>query len=233
VPHVTIAPIARGIGDKVEVGSRYFPYYTRPWIPEARFNPEQDPHITAPMARAVDAAIDMYNDAIQNTVEQARTGSDGTARDWYLLDIAGLLDRLASRRYIKDVNARPGWWTPYPLPARLTTLDPVPDSQFLTGNAKGGRATGGLFSLDGVHPTTIGYGIIAQEMINIVRLADVEFFHGKGAPRSDPVNVDFDGLILRDTLISRPPQNLDAGLEILGWADETVDWVKRTIRFKI
>src|SRR5207249_3536513 len=32
VPHVTIAPIARGVGAKVRPGSRYFPFYARPWV---------------------------------------------------------------------------------------------------------------------------------------------------------------------------------------------------------
>ena len=32
VPHVTIAPIARGLGGKVAPGSRYFPFYARPWV---------------------------------------------------------------------------------------------------------------------------------------------------------------------------------------------------------
>ena len=39
VPAVTIAPIARGVGQKVRQGSRYFPYYTRPWIPNDEFDP--------------------------------------------------------------------------------------------------------------------------------------------------------------------------------------------------
>jgi hypothetical protein len=229
---VTIAPIARGIGDKIEPGSRYFPYYSRPWVTDADFNPAQDPHITGPMARAVDYAIDMYNETIQQAVEQARSGKDGVTRDWYLLDVAGLLDRLASRRYITDPNARPAWWTPYPLPAPLTALDPVPDSRFLTSDGKG-RASGGLFSIDGVHPTTIGYGLIAQEMINIMRLAGVEFHYTNRALRSDPVTVDFERLILRDTLVRRPPQNLTPALDILGWADETLDWVKRTLSFRM
>jgi hypothetical protein len=30
VPHVTVAPIARGVGDKMARGSRYFAHYTRP-----------------------------------------------------------------------------------------------------------------------------------------------------------------------------------------------------------
>ena len=160
VPHVTIAPIARGVGRKVAVGSRYFPHYTRPWIDDGRFDPRRHPHITGPQARAVDYAVDAYNDAIQATVERARDAG----RDWYLLEIAGLLDRLAHRRFIDDPTARPAWWTPYPLPPALQALRPVPDSRFLTADGEGGRASGGLFSLDGVHPTTVGYGLIAQEI---------------------------------------------------------------------
>jgi hypothetical protein len=232
VPHVTIAPIARGVGDKMAPGSRYFPYYTRPWVKDTAFDPGQDKHITGQEARAIDYAIDMYNDTIQQAVEQARKGTDGPKRDWYLLDMAGVLDRLAARRYISDPNARPSWWTPYPLPPALAGLHPVPDSRFLTSDGNGGRATGGLFSLDGVHPTTIGYGVVAQEMINIMRSAGVEFVHGNGALRADPITVDFNRLILRDTLINHPPQNLTSTLDILAWADGTLDWVKRTLNFK-
>ncbi len=228
VPHVTIAPIARGLGGKLAAGSRYFPYYTRPWIDSRSFSPSQDPCISGDQARAVDTAIDMYNDGIEGHVRQGRE----EGRDWYLLDVAGLLDRLASRRYIEDINARPSWWSPYPLPPQLAALTPVPDSTFLTADGTGGRATGGLFSLDGVHPTTVGYGLIAQEMINVMRLAGVEFFQGQGALRTDPVTVDFGRLLIRDSLVLRPPQLLDAALGTLGWADQAVDWVRKAIGFR-
>jgi hypothetical protein len=208
VPHVTIAPLARGVDGKVAHGSRYFPYYTRPWISDKRFDAAEDPHLTGEQARAVDVAIDAYNDAITALVARARN----SGRDWYLFELAGLLDRLASRRYIEDPSARPPWWTPYPLPGALAALDPVPDSHFLTSDGRGGRADGGLFSLDGVHPTTIGYGILAQEVIAIMRLA--------GVTAGD---VDFDWLIEQDTLVRHPPQNLHAGLELLGWADQFLD----------
>jgi hypothetical protein len=50
VPHVTVAPIARGLGKgKVRPGSRYFPHYTRPWIDEADFDPARDR--TSPQTR--------------------------------------------------------------------------------------------------------------------------------------------------------------------------------------
>ena len=231
VPHVTIAPVARGIGGKLRAGSRYYPYYTRPWIGESDFDSQRDPHITGPEARAVDYAIDMYNEAITEMVREAR--SESNPRQWFLLDIAGLMDRLASRRYITDANARPPWWTPYPLPPLLQTQNPIPDSRFLTSDGQGGRATGGLFSLDGVHPTTVGYGLIAQEMMNIMDGAGVSFRNAKGALRSSPVTVDFARLIRRDTLLRRPPQNLRPGLDMLAWADEALDMVRRSFAFKV
>jgi hypothetical protein len=228
VPHVTIAPIARGVGDKVEPGSRYFPYYTRPWINDPQFNPSQDPKITSQEARAIDSAIDQYNQHITATVAQARQGG----LDWYLFDLAGVLDRLAYRRYIEDPNAQPAWWRPYELPAVLAALDPIPDSRFLAWEGGGHRIRGGLFSLDGVHATTIGYGIIAQELITIMRRAGVTFHQADGrTPRADPVTVDFQRLLRRDTLLAAPLALVGSGLEILGWADEALDLVKRTLSF--
>lgn len=228
LPHVTIAPIARGVGSKTAPESRYFPYYTRPWISDRDFDPRRDPHITSEDARAIDSAIDQYNDAIVDVVRAARV--EGI--DWYVLDVAGVLDRLAQRRYIDDPLARPPWWKPYPLPAELQALNPVPNSLFLTGDGRGGRATGGLFSLDGVHPTTIGYGILAQELIRVMRRAGVQFRFPDGTTlRPDPVTVDFERLIRRDTLINRPPQNITSGLGIVGWGDEALDLIRRTLPF--
>ena len=225
VPHVTIAPLARGIGAKVRPGSRYFPYYTRPWITQRDFDPHQDRHITDAEARAVDCAIDLYNKTLEDHVREAREAK----LDWLLLDTAGMLDRLASRRYIEDVNARPDWWTPYPLPGPVAALTPAVDSRFIAGDGEGGRAQGGLFSLDGVHPTTVGYGLIAQEMINIMRSAGVVFRHRDRSERPDPVALDFNRLIARDSLLLHPPQNVSPTLELIGWADERLDLIKRAL----
>ena len=232
VPHVTIPPVTHGVGSKLRPGSRYFPYYTRPWVDGAHFDAERDQHLTGAETRAIDAAIDSYNDAIQEVVEKARSGADGgPPRDWYLLDLAGILDRLAARRYIDDPNARPAWWTPYRLPPLVEALDPVPDSRFLTSDGAGGRATGGLFSLDGVHPTTVAYGLIAQELITIMAGAGVEFLRA-GTVRPAPVLVDFERLIARDTLVRHPPGNVDSTLDILRWADSTLSMVRRAMHFK-
>jgi hypothetical protein len=225
VPHVTIVPVARGIGAKMYPGSRYFPYYTRPWIAEDKFDPGEDPCVTGNQARAIDSAIDQYNDVIANGVVEARQAG----LDWLLLDTCGLMDRLASRRYILDPAARPDWWTPYQLPPVLAELNPPPDSRYLATSSLG-RTAGGLFSLDGVHPTTIAYGLIAQEFMNVMAGAGVVFDDGDGRPRQAPVQIDFAGLLARDTLLTDPPKAVTPDLRWLGWADELLDWASRLRR---
>jgi hypothetical protein len=225
VPHVTVAPVARGVGTKVAPGSRYFPYYTRPWISDAAFDAVDSPHITHAEARAVDSAIDQYNAAIVAAVK----ANQKAGRDWYVLELSGLLDRLAQRRYITDPAARPDWWTPYPLPDVLAALQPPPTSRFFASDAKG-RTDGGLFSLDGVHPTTIGYGVVAQEVIRIMELAGVTFLEGDGrSPRAGPITVDFRRLLGLDTLISKPPVSLSADIRLLSWFDEHFRWLTRLL----
>ena len=216
VPHVTIAPVARGVERKVARGSRYFPYYTRPWITDDAFDPDDDRNITHQQARAVDSAIDDYNDSIAEAVIAARR----EGLDWHVLDLAGLLDRLAQKRYIDDRLAQPSWWSRYPLPPELQALDPPPDSAFFVTGPTGRRAKGGLFSLDGVHPTTIGYGILAQEIVRVMSVAGVAFPGADGRPRPAPVRVDFARLIAEDTLISDPPRSVDSTLRTIGWLDE-------------
>jgi len=230
VPHVTIAPFARGISFKVKPGSRYFPYYTLPWIRDKDFDPKKHPHITGAQAMAIDSAIDQYNDYIVDAVRSARQ----EGRDWYIYETAGLLDRLASRRYINDLRARPSWWEEvgglYPLPPELKALSPVPDSRFFTSDPTG-RQTGGLFSLDGIHPTTIGYGIMAQEFINIMQVAGIKFYQSDGkTERSGPIKVDFNRLIALDTLISKPPRSLSNDLSLIGSIDKNLNIFSRMLR---
>ncbi len=223
VPHVTIAPLARGVGGKVRPGSRFFKYYTRPWISDADFNPAEDrPYLTADDARAIDSAIDQYNEAIVDTVRAGRR----EGRDWRLLDVCGLLDRLASRRYVDDPQMTPpSWWTPYELPAELAALAPEPDTRFFNSGPNG-RTAGGLVALDGVHPTTIAYGILAREFIKIMVDAGVTFYDSEGGVRRD-VDVDFGRLVRRDALISHPPTELGSDLELIGWLDQRIDVLSR------
>ncbi|HEY9893548.1 MAG TPA: hypothetical protein V6D37_17485 [Candidatus Sericytochromatia bacterium] len=226
VPHVTIAPFARGVELKVRPGSRYFPFYTLPWINDNDFHPNKHPNLKEQEVRAIDSAIDQYNEYITDAVRQGRN----EGRDWYVYETAGLLDRFASRRYIKDPTARPNWWTEYPLPTELKALLPVPDSRFFTSDSIG-RKTGGLFSLDGIHPTTIGYGIMAQEFIKIMQLAGVKFYQADGkTERTGEIKVNFNRLIAWDTLISKPPHSISNDLSLIGFIDKNFNLFNQLLK---
>ncbi|MFZ4585204.1 MAG: hypothetical protein ACOYNI_08245 [Acidimicrobiia bacterium] len=193
LPHVTVPPIAKGVGDRLSERSRYFEYYTRPWIDERSFNTKIDPHITGEEARVLDAAIDQVNAAIVAVVRRQREAG----RDWRVLDACSLLDRVAQRRYLEDpaTMERHGV-EPYPLPDAIGVLDPVPNTNFYAANAEG-RHDGGFFSLDGIHPTRIAHGILAQELL-----------HAMGSDAT----IDFDPLVLDDPLIADPPALFDSAL---------------------
>ncbi|NEP28828.1 MAG: hypothetical protein F6K49_45465, partial [Moorea sp. SIO3I6] len=87
-----------------------------------------------------------------------------------------------------------------------------------------GRTSGGLFSLDGIHPTTIGYGIVAQELITMMQQqAGVKFYRKDGrTERHDPVKINFQRLIALDTLIYDPPKSLSSSLKWLDWLDQNL-----------
>lgn len=200
VPHVTIAPIAKGVnpqapGQKWRPGSRYFPYYTDPWIDEADFRPTKHRHLTHQQARAVDSAIDQYNDTIADAVAHARRNG----RDWFLLDLCGILDGLAFRRFLTDEEAAmQNDVQPYELTEPIADLD----TRFFRSDVTG-RLQGGLFGLDGVHPTTSGYGVIASEVVKIFALA--------GLPAKP---VDFAEVRREDTLNEHPPALMTAAFDL-------------------
>jgi hypothetical protein len=201
VPHVTIAPIARGVnpakpGDKWQPGSRFFPYYTDPWIDDTHFRTDKHRYITHQQARAIDSAIDQYNDTIADAVRASRR----EGRDWFLLDMCGLLDSLAYRRYGDDpVAAERNHWVPYAMPGPIKDLD----TRFFISTAAG-RKQGGLFGLDGIHPTIVGYGILAQEVLRVLAEA--------GLPQW---SIDFTQLLSADSLNSRPPAVIEQALGLL------------------
>ena len=192
VPHVTIAPVAKGVNpdhpkQKWREGSRYFPYYTDPWIEERDFRPSKHRHITHQEARAIDSAIDQYNATIAGAVRQART----QGREWYVVDLCGMLDGIAFRRYAQDpaAAARNGW-VPFDLPAPIADLD----TRFFLSD-KNRRLQGGIFGLDGIHPSTSAYGVIAQSVLDVL--------HKHALLAITPI--DFAGLLRKDTLNSDPP----------------------------
>ncbi len=204
VPHVTIIPLARGVNGKMAPGSRYFEYYTRIWIDDDSFQPGRDKHITHSEARDADAAIDAYN-------EHIRAAAAARGAGWHVFELGDRLDSMATKRYIEDRSARPAGFVPYQWPEPLDRLDPLLGTRFF--RSKSGRRTeGGIFSLDGIHPTVVGSALIAHELSLLLRHAGVQV--------SD---VDLGAALQSDELNTDPPDIVDSVLGIAGWLDQTAD----------
>jgi len=226
VPHVTIAPLARGVGTQREArlpdDLRYFRYYTYFWITDQAFDPDQHPHLTGEQAKQIDATIDTYNQTIRAIVAERQA----RGQEWFIVDIGATLERVAYRRYREVGLEPPGGAYEFPtgwLAALSEANVPVLTTQYL-GVQNQQIVRGGLFSLDGVHPTTMGYTLLAHEFMRVMRdQAGVQFYHPiTGADRTSVVDIDYARYLRRDTLVRMPPQLFDDGIAILNWLE---DWV--------
>ena len=214
IPHVTIPPISRGItpgkqGDAALSHDGYYECYTHFWIWDDEFSrPDKSyPHLTRDDARTIDSTIDSYNQLLREEAQK---------QGWHIVDICTMLDNLAFRRQKGKV--------PYQFPAglvegirkntqtqnRLTHQDQLLlDTRFihLAPNAPEpeGKFQGGLFSLDGFHPTTIGYGLVAHEFLQVM----------SKVVSSKPLN--WQEIIAADTLLTQPPANLENLQNTLGF----------------
>lgn len=207
VPHVTIPPATRGVSPDGTLDGGHFEYYTRPWVWDDDFDPEKHPHLTRDQARRVDDFIDGYNKIIRR---------EAKSRGWHVCDTCGQLDKIAYRRQ----GGKPKFKFPSKLVRELRDHGPLNylvenrraklDTRFFACDSESPAriAKGGLFSLDGIHPTTIGYGLVADEFIKVMQTADVEFAG----------EIDWKAVVRGDTLVNSPPvlmSSLRTTLELL------------------
>jgi lysophospholipase L1-like esterase len=230
IPHVTIAPIARGVGtskkDRLESDPKYFKFYTRFWITDDRFDPAKHKHISGEQAKMIDENINRYNRTIQKAVD--------AHANWRLIDVNNKLSRMAFRRFREIGEEVPGGKYVFP-PGWDDALNANGHPELTTHYfmmKDNRRERGGIFSLDGVHPTTMGYGLLAHEFIKVMREAKVEFRAATtGQPLPDPIEIDFARLLRRDTLVNSPPKTLDDVIGVAEWLDGWIHlgWILNTI----
>ena len=192
MPHVVILPVTQGI-PPLEDG--YFEYYVRFFINADNFNPILHKKLTRDEAKLIDGRIDQFNTTIRSIIATPKKGN------WQIVDIGKVIDDLAVRR--KGLDHDPG------RPLRefyehrdrrdhpLLRLDPVPSILRLGTGEHGRRYRGGLASLDGAHPTTISYGIIAEEFLTEMQKV--------GVGGTDPAKLNWQEIIYQDTLLQQPP----------------------------
>ncbi len=217
VPHITIPPVSRGVTPGAAPGTGqdadgYFEYYTHFWIWDEEFDPAKHPHLTRSQVKEIDAVVDEYNQIIQN--EAAIWG-------WHLVDTANVLDRLAFRRQ----QGKPRYSFP---PELVVALRDNPktqnrvlsdgtvllDTRYLRmepeAKTPDNLYKGGLFGLDGLHPTTLGYGLIAHEFLQVMQKVGCE--QGNN-PVMKPL--DWEKIIAHDSLLTNPPASLTELRKIL------------------
>jgi hypothetical protein len=179
IPHVSGLPISSGVmasGVPFPPAGGYFDRYARVWIDPHRFDARRDPHLTGDEMRRIDERIDAFNGIVRGAA---------LTRGFEVVDVAAIFDGLD---YFKHHGA-----PPYPLPAPIGDLD----TRFLEIDEGGARTQGGLISLDGLHPTLCGYGLLAQAFVDAIAAHE---------PAID--DVDFGALRLEDRLVEDPPRTL-------------------------
>lgn len=195
IPYVTIPPAIRGVnlnGSKPESG--YFDYYARFWIWDDDFTPEKHPHLTKADAILLDQTVDQYNRIICDLAEEF---------GFIPVPVSHYVRAAARRRHNNDKIA------PFPEdfiralkqnPKTSFMVDetgyPRISTDYLRLDRETGRIDrGGIFSLDGLHPTTIGYGLIANIYRTSMEKHGVIFEHP----------IDWDFVIENETLVTDPP----------------------------
>jgi len=236
IPLVTIAPIIKAVGemndrqnievsewpvdpqnpapiDESELGKeksvqysfgKYYPYF--PFADNFNIN---DKHLNLQEILHIDNCIRQYNRIIQELVLEAnvRLGK----RSFFLVDICSVLSSMALKRN----NLLPT----YKYPKYFDFVYPRVDTRYYGTTRQGEIKAGGIFGLDGVHPTAIGQGLLAFEFLKVMKLAGSY----KGDPETD---INWKQVFDSDSLYSQP-------IGLLGEVYDNVDlarWVLNVIQ---
>jgi hypothetical protein len=186
VPLVTIAPLAKGVGETTEVGQKgiYYKYYT--YFPfEEAFAKETGVHLTMQDALHIDDCIRDYNQIIKSCLDDLNKSHQPQVR-YYIVDIAQSLQDIAYKRN----NGQPK----YIFPDYFNFVYPKINTKYYHADANGQLKQGGLFSLDGIHPTAICHGLLAYEFLKVMKTAGVV----------PDVELNWDVIFNNDTLYTKP-----------------------------
>ncbi len=189
VPLITIAPLAKGVGDTISVKngketliySKYYTYF--PFDEEYAF--KNGVNLSFTQVIHIENCIRQYNKDIVNLVKEHNLKNPNR---YHIVDLCDVLNQLAFKRN--------GSSPKYKFPEYFDFKYPIPNTKFYHADVDGTLKQGGIFSLDGVHPTAIAHGIIAHEILKTMKEAGIENASHK--------KLDWDAIFESDDLYKDP-----------------------------
>jgi hypothetical protein len=180
------APIGRNeVREAIEIKCSYAKYY--PHFLFTEYFEESIKHLNQNEVVHIDNYIRQYNGIIQEIIAEANAKIK--AKRFYIVDIATKFSEMAFKRN----NADPS----YQFSAFFDTIARKVDTRYYKTTKEKKVTEGGLFSLDGVHPSAMGQGIIAYEFLKVMKKA--------GAYLGDPEkDIDWDLIYKNDDLLQNP-----------------------------
>lgn len=196
VPAVTIAPLAKGVGQcvrradpfKVVRRAIYFKYYTY-FMFEEDYAHTTERKLTREQAYSIDTYIASYNEIICKIL--AMLNGQYKKKRYHCVNI--------NKAFVEAAYKRNDEEPPYQFPPELRQRHPMVDTRFYHATSERQVTQGGIFSLDGIHPSAIGQGLIAYEFLKVIN--DV---------RKTNYTVDWDAVYRSDDLYMKP-------LQIMPW----------------
>lgn len=193
VPYVTISPLAKGVGEHRKIGDPagtgkeclYYQYYTYfPFTLESGLKTGK--YLKFRDALFIDKTIIEFNKIIKELVESKNEQLG--AKRLHIVDISSSLSEMAWKRNMGNPT--------YKFPDELSFIYPPLDTKYYHVNRKGVIEKGGIFSLDGIHPSAIGQGLIAWEFLKAMQIAR--------PGQMDDISLDWQKIINSDSLRNRP-----------------------------
>jgi hypothetical protein len=167
VPYVTIAPVAKGMGelrpveDHAGLKGLYYQYYSYfPFSLETAI--KSGKYLNFRDALHIDRTILEFNRIIKNKVAELNK-KHGNPDRYHIVDMGEALSKMAWKRN----KGQPT----YEYPEELRFVYPPIDTKYYDVAPNGTIEGGGIFSLDGVHPTVTAHGIIAWEFMKVMQAA--------------------------------------------------------------
>ncbi|MEH2423955.1 MAG: hypothetical protein V7K48_24535 [Nostoc sp.] len=191
IPLVTIAPLAKGVGSTTEIDvpgeekpSVYYKYYTYFPFEEDTVRETGTLYLTLQDTLYIDDCIRTYNKVIRKLVDSKN--NQYPQPRYHIVDLANALQQIAFKRNAGQVQ--------YEFPEYFKFVYPQVNTKYYHADTTGRLRQGGLFSLDGIHPSAIGQGLIAYEFLKKMKEVGV----------ANSTELDWKSIFSSDQLYSQP-----------------------------